>query len=839
MVVPFNRCLARPSVNGINFLLTEHLDRVANYWGNKSGSYEEQLYFLGGLCHDAAKSRREWQEKIMAPKRPIHAIPSAIIYSYYASKLLNIWEKKDGLGRDERTFLRTVIMRVIRDICDHHSVLGNIDRESPWNNTSSAKIVFSDIDLGGLHEFLCGHFEQFASNPAPSSKELIDWKMSFAKTWSEWQVRDCNKVVKSLMKLRNIDENEAERLLCLRNRTASFIAGDRYHAVQIVEYRIDNNMAAQAISILKKHCNNVANDLIMHNKKTKDIIRKREMAQLEALKIYKNNCDNEMYTLSLPTGSGKTLTSLRIGLEACLMGKCSRIIYAAPYISILSQASKEISDATKLDVLQHHHLSMLSEDTFDDRDVVIMESWQSPVVTTTFNQLFRALFPKRAQELIRMPAMKESFIIIDEPQIIDSEVWNLFLAQMESGVKELNCQILFISATLPPFKYGLRKSPYEIKTSIEIPSRYNMLWDKNIQTEIDIAQNLVNESSRTICTVMNTIKDSCEVFIGVKTILSTNQVRAQTIEMLFNFLGEDKKVYGVLLFNLNGLMTPIHKELVINMIRNQLNNLDEETRIIVISTQIIEAGVNLSFTKAFRALGIFPSHIQLAGRVNRHGELDTGDIQIVRFLRNGEIDSRQWVYTSKIEREESDNLMNHCNKWSEKNCLQELNLYYEQTFKRNHQRALLNAFSDVAKGEWALFSGIEPFKQAYNTTLVFVPWPNKRELQYINKFYETKNFNNNTITRVLMMMNKYNLADVDDIYEMYTDRERLNSLSFVERKQFMALIQQFTVAVGNKLLGLASRTLEYPILRLAQQELYSKETGLGHHVGYEDREMYF
>lgn len=86
---------------------------------------------------------------------------------------------------------------------------------------------------------------------------------------------------------------------------------------------------------------------------------------------------------ALPTGYGKTLTALRVALEAVSMGRCERIVYVAPYISILSQAANEIAKATGLPVLEHHHLSLLAQK--DDQDVEALDSWQAPVVATTFN----------------------------------------------------------------------------------------------------------------------------------------------------------------------------------------------------------------------------------------------------------------------------------------------------------------------------------------------------------------------------------------------------------------------------------------------------------------------
>ena len=104
-------------------------------------------------------------------------------------------------------------------------------------------------------------------------------------------------------------------------------------------------------------------------------------------------------------------------LTACSLGRAKRIVYVAPYISILSQATDDIRKATGLR-FQHHHLSVVQNPDFaEDDDLLLMESWQAPIVATTFNQLFLALFPRRAQHSMRLRALEGAFVIVDEPRL--------------------------------------------------------------------------------------------------------------------------------------------------------------------------------------------------------------------------------------------------------------------------------------------------------------------------------------------------------------------------------------------------------------------------------------
>lgn len=839
-VVEFSRCRARPDVEGQVCLLSDHLEQVARAWGNNEDSYSERLYFLGGLCHDAAKARKEWQDKIVAEARPLHAVPSAIIFSYYAFLLLKNWA--DRVNKNEKSILPTIILQIIRDICDHHSKLRDIEPDCPWHATPNSEIVFKDIDIDGFHRFLCHHYTEFAAQPAPSSDQLFEWRETFEKTWHGWQSREIPLNAKKLAKLLDIDKKTAQRLLSFRDKTASFITGDRYDAGKIGISKIDKAMAQEAITVLEKYCLETGEKQIKKDPNAREMVKKRQKSQEQSLQQYRNNNDRNIFSLALSTGLGKTLTSIRIALEACRNGRTTRIIYVAPYISILSQASNEIIDSTQLEVLQHHHLSVLNadqlKDNFDDRDLLIMESWQAPVVTTTFNQLFKALFPEKAQDLIRLPAMQDAFIIIDEPQVIDNQVWNLFLSQLETALTKCNCNVLFISATLPPFEFGMQQLPFAISVKVETPARYLMSYSKDVFTELDIAQYLVNSDKQKVCTVLNTIQDTCEVFKNVRKLMSEKDT-----EVVFAGSLMKNNIYPantVLLVALNGLMTPLHKEFIINAVNNALNNKKNTMKIIVISTQIIEAGVNMSFEEALRALAIMPPQIQLAGRVNRHGEMiGLGKVYIVNFKRGGETDSRKWVYLSEYAREETDELMKKCDLWDEKTCIDYLNEYYINTFDRNREQAMLNYYESVARGEWSLFAGIEPFGKSYLTYPIFVPWPDKSTMLNIMNYYIANQIRNSSIQRILTMMDYFQLEDVEDIYEMYLNKEKLANLNFVERKQFMALIEQFEVQVGEKLRRLGNSTGNSLISRLLYKDLYSLETGLGHHVGEEDRELYF
>src|SRR5690606_18656594 len=127
---------------------------------------------------------------------------------------------------------------------------------------------------------------------------------------------------------------------------------------------------------------------------------------------------------------------------------------------ILEQTSLTIQDAMKERALEHHSLAILDVEDKQraEENQLAMEAWAHSIVCTSFNQFWKALFPIRAQDVLRRVFLKDSVVIVDEPQIFNPEVWNLFLCGLESLSDLFNLKVVFLSATMPPFSYGLSRS---------------------------------------------------------------------------------------------------------------------------------------------------------------------------------------------------------------------------------------------------------------------------------------------------------------------------------------------------------------------------------------------
>ena len=213
--------------------------------------------------------------------------------------------------------------------------------------------------------------------------------------------------------------------------------------------------------------------------------------------------------------------------------------------------------------------------------------------------------------------MRQAFVIVDEPQIIDVRYWNVFLRILGVLAEQLDFQVLFTTATLPPMDSGLLHPVVKLAPQIRPSGRFELSVEREGLGVECVAERAVEAAKRvgSVAVVMNTVRDAVEVY---RQICST-------------------ATDGTGIYCLTALMLPTHKARVIQSIQADLKR---HKRIIAVCTQILEAGVDLSFQTILRALPILPSAAQVAGRANRHGEKHRSQVILFPFLREDGQDSR-------------------------------------------------------------------------------------------------------------------------------------------------------------------------------------------------------
>lgn len=774
MIVPLDECIARPP-DTQDYPLIQHLVRVAEGCGDPCGSPGEKLAFLSGLLHDCGKARAPWQARIRVDDSslPLHSWLGAYLYAMVAEQL---W--KDVFSSDKA--LVPKIVQGVMDISDHHSRLSDVDELRPpwwahWN-----PVVWEEMDVSGIWALILRYAPQ--AKPADASA-LGSMQPKLCRQWFRW----CRLLTSEL---REWDQAIAH---VIRLPTARLIQSDRFDAAGLSKTDLSSSEAAVALTNLRGWIDARQTEDKGTSKEPMALLR--HSLQSKILEQFSRKADSHFFTLELPTGMGKTICGLQIALGLVKANRAKRIIYVAPYLSILSQAAHDIRESTGLEVLEHHHLSALQALDVSKKSSIdlIMESWQAPVLVTTFNQFFRAVLPSRAQQSMRLAAIESSIIIIDEPQIFEPEVWHLLLYIMGPLCERLDARLLLMSATMPSLEaldYPLERL-YVEQTS---PARFRISTSDEAWDENRLAEEAVNSllAGRTTAVIVNTIRDAVNVYRLCRTRLGHN----------------------CRLTNLHGAMTPLHKQKHISDTRAKLKQGEPH---LVISTQVIEAGVDLSFQRIYRARPILPSVIQAAGRANRHAEGEMAEVRVFDFQREGKTDTRNYVYRNAVGREITDTLMPVGISILEDEAYRLIDIYYRDFLSRYPAQGGRERIRQAAIGNWSEVGSIDVFAEPGGYVSVFVPYSD------LDSFPEVKK-----------AMEHFRLCSPEEIYEKYCELGWLSSLDHRMRKVFVALIMQFTVPAPFKT---AHRVAAYDESRsiwlLVDEKAYDGETGLGASFGHE------
>ena len=334
-----------------------------------------------------------------------------------------------------------------------------------------------------------------------------------------------------------------------------------------------------------------------------------------------------LFRLTAPTGAGKTLASMSFALHHALKYDKRRVIYAIPYTSIIEQTAKEFRDIFGAENVLEHHSAIDPADEKDEnrKSRLAAENWDASIVVTTNVQFFESLFAARTSRCRKLHNIAQSVVVLDEAQMLPPD----FLAPILRAIRNLSAppfgvSFVFCTATQPAFDGLFSASAYQQAAAgfSKFPKMTEILDD-------DFApQKLFSrpEFDRVRYDVPSDWSaradwDSLAVEIAARErVLCVVNRRADCVELYRRALaktGDDEAV-----FCLSALQCADHRKRKIAAIKERLEA-KKPTR--VIATQLIEAGVDISFPSVFRALAGLDSIAQAAGRCNRGGELGAGE----------------------------------------------------------------------------------------------------------------------------------------------------------------------------------------------------------------------
>lgn len=328
-----------------------------------------------------------------------------------------------------------------------------------------------------------------------------------------------------------------------------------------------------------------------------------------------------LFTLSAPTGSGKTLSMLKFAIEHARNRNFKRIILVVPFLSIIEQTAeiykKIFANMGDNYVLEHHSLAGLGcETNTTDNDAekerrLLSQNWDAPIIITTNVQLLESLFSNRPSSCRKLHNIMNSIIMFDEAQTLPQNLIVPTLSALSHLSSQYNCSVVFATATQPAFDVldsAVKQlnpngwKPVEITTDFNIYNnlrRYNVNWPEKGKTLLlsDLA-NEISNTSQALCIVnlKNHAKTMMESF--------NNDISA---------------------FHLSTNLCPLHRRNILSTIKERLEK-KQECR--VISTQCVESGVDIDFPIVYRALSPLDSIAQAAGRCNREGKLTKDGLPI-------------------------------------------------------------------------------------------------------------------------------------------------------------------------------------------------------------------
>lgn len=385
--------------------------------------------------------------------------------------------------------------------------------------------------------------------------------------------------------------------------------------------------------------------------------------------IEKASAPRGIFSLTVPTGGGKTVASMAFALNHAVANSMKRIIYVIPYTSIIEQNAKVFRDILGQENVVEHHSSVsyeLSEnaDELEYRSALATENWDAPVIVTTAVQFFESLYANRSSKCRKLHNIANSVIIFDEAQMIPSNNLRPCVAAIAELVRAYNATAVLCTATQPAIDEMLLE--YSKKESVvELCPDVDGMFEKFRRTSFEKEGRLTTdelvsrlESQQQVLCIVNTRKFAQEVYEALPS--------------------EGR-------FHLSTLMCPVHRKQKLDEIRERLKS-GKTCR--VVSTSLIEAGVDVDFPRVFREMAGLDSILQAAGRCNREGKRSAESSIVTVFESENKVNKLIAVNRDAAEETVRD--------WTQPNTTSTIERYFKayRDFLRNDDKSGVIAASE-------------------------------------------------------------------------------------------------------------------------------------------------
>ena len=564
----------------------------------------ESLGYLTGLSHDAGKSSTPNQLHLWGKW-------SGGKLNHSSAGARFIWER---FGKNEpRQYYRLAAQLAAVAILCHHGVRCDMyspdDGSQPWLD----KMYSANADP--LYQESCESF--FAH--CISEEELVPLMDKAAK---EVEVL-CEKLKSLATDARSKDKHGSNRVSFqfMLGLVQRFLFGALVDADWSDTARFESGEppASSDIPSWSKLRENVENHLQGLSVRYSIDTLRREIS--EQCKLAGQIASPGIYRLYVPTGGGKTFSGLRYCVHAAEQIHAERIFYFAPYRSIIGQNTAHFRAALGGEqfVLEHHSDVTFDEDKYESL-LPYTQRWKGvPFISTTMVQFLNSLFSSPRRNVRRFPALANSVLLFDEVQSLPTCHTYLFNLAINLLAHAMGCVVILCTATQP----ALEQLAYPVLFSEpkDIVPDYEERFEQFKRTRIVPLSSEGGYSSADFAALTQ------EKLRNNDTILLIFNTRA-VVERVYDLLREQLEP-DVLLYCLTTHLCPQHRLDVLDQIKKRLDDPHSTQKLVCVSTQLIEAGVDLSFDCVIRSMAGLPSVAQAAGRCNRHGETDCRSVYLV------------------------------------------------------------------------------------------------------------------------------------------------------------------------------------------------------------------
>lgn len=403
------------------------------------------------------------------------------------------------------------------------------------------------------------------------------------------------------VELRPLSRSFSDHSLLIRMLFSSLIDADRLDTEKFMSPEKFKERYHKTILLedLNKLLTDSLSKMGKNSEKTKlNVIRENIRNVVES----KSTTTPGFFTLTVPTGGGKTLTSLSFALKHALANKMDRIIYAVPYLSIIEQTGTIFKQILGEDSIVEHHSSIdVAHGTENQQNRLLTENWDHPLIVTTNIQLFESLFSSKTTKLRKIHNLTNSVIILDEAQMIPPDFLQPIIRVMKELVKYYNVTFILCTATQPAF--GSRDS-------------INFKFD-GIDNAVELAPDPSKLFEDLVRVKINKPEDRKYTHTEIAHEINKNHQCLVIVNRKEDAFGIYSHIYGCKYYLTTNLCAE-HRRNILTQIKDHLGRNES---VIVVSTQLIEAGVDIDFPVVFRAVSGLDSIAQAAGRCNREGLL--------------------------------------------------------------------------------------------------------------------------------------------------------------------------------------------------------------------------